>query len=223
MLSTIIENHLQETGGRKAIEGIKSLQVDFHLIEPSFEAEGTYRADRSGRMRVDIFINGSRVFTEGLVDAHGWQLPQNAEHGTPSSATGSLVLMRGVENQILGLHELGVRGHRLELVGQETVDGIEYHVINVIYTDGHMIWRYINSATWLIERSRELKALHPDLDATESIMETRFTDFRNVGEGIMRPFHETQVDLSTGKLVQNTLVKQILVNPVIDYGLYECP
>lgn len=221
-LKNIIENHTNALGGAEAVEAIQGIQVDFHLIEPTFEVDGIYSADRTGRMRVDIFVQNVRVFSEGFDGSQGWQLPQDAERSEPTSPAGTIALKNGIENQLYGLHELQSRGHQLELVGMEKVDDIAYFVIKIGYASGSTLWRYINPNTWLIERGRERKALHPDVDPTELTVETQFSDFRQVG-GVLRPFHEIQLDLSSGQTLQTTTVKGIKINPPFEPDLFECP
>jgi len=222
-LDQLLEHHVNAIGGYAAVEGVNSIQIEFHLVEPEFAVDGIYAATRDGRMRVDIFADNVRVFSEGYDGARGWQLPQDAEHGSPTSPAGTRALQHGIENQLFGLHELSVRGHRLELVGLETIDNSEFYVIKVAFADGHTLWRYVNAANWLIERSRERKALHPDVDPTETTIETRFSDFREVGDDLLRAFYEMQVDLSTEQTLQTTAVRQMTINPAFAPDFFECP
>lgn len=196
--------------------------MEFNVAEPSFEVAGVYLAERSGQMRVDIFMGGKRVFSEGLNRSGAWQLLGDAKVGTPASAEGQKALMRGIENQLYGLHELPRRGHRLELAGRERVNDTEYFVIRLTDADQHSILRYINPDTWLIDLSREKKALHPDVDPTETVVETQYSNYQRV-DGLLKPFHEKAVDLKTKEIIQTTTVNQILFNPAIDSAVFKCP
>ena len=118
--------------------------------------------------------------------------------------------------------ELTERGHQLEFVGQEELDGTLYFVLKFTYADGAPIWRYINANHWLIERSREKKALHPDMDPTQTIIETRSSDFREVA-GILRPFHDIQIDTQTGETLQTTQVQEMIVNPSLAPDYFNAP
>lgn len=222
-LDEVIERHTKAAGGRRAIEAVHGLEIDFHLSEATFEADGVYRAERLGRMRVDVFMDGVRVFSEGFDGRQAWQLPRGEEHGSPGSPAGARALLRGIEHQLYGLHELGSRGHQLDLEGRESMEELDYWVIRIVHDDGQMLWRYVNATTWRIERGREHKALHPDVDPTETTVETRFSDFRDAGGGLLRPFHETQVDLSSGRQLQATSVRQIQINPEFAPGLFDLP
>jgi len=221
-LDSIIENHTLAIGGYEAVENLQCIQIHFHVIEPTLEVDGIYAADRQGRMRVDIIAGDVRVFSEGYDGTSGWQLHQNVHSGVPTSPAGTRALLHGIENQLYGLHEFKTRGHELELTGKETIDGTTYHVIRITYKDGSEIWRYVNATSWLVERTRERKALHPDVDSTETVLETFLSDFRKTG-GILRPFHEVQMDLSTNQVVQTTQVKELTINPTFNAERFECP
>ena len=52
---------------------MKSIRVDLHIVDPGFEVDGTYRAERPGRMRIDALMRGKHVFTEAFDGQHGWE------------------------------------------------------------------------------------------------------------------------------------------------------
>lgn len=221
-LEKIIENHTTAIGGFEAVEEIKSLQIAFHLIESSYQLDGLYTADRTSRMRVDIFSDNKRVFSEGFNGSFGWQLPQMAEECLPTSPEGTKALLHGIDNQLFGLHELQDRGYHLEFVGQEKLENTIFYVVNVKYADGYSLQRFINPDSWLIERSREQKALHPDIDPIQVVVETQYSDFRRVNS-LLRSFCEVQTNLSTGEILQSTTIKKLVPNPNLPPNFFDCP
>jgi len=59
---------------------------------------------------------------------------------------------------------------------------------------------------------RDVRAIHPDIDAKQKWLENRWSDWRPVA-GFLRAFHEEQVDVASGKVLQTTEVTRIEVNP----------
>ncbi|MAT97970.1 MAG: hypothetical protein CL608_12560 [Anaerolineaceae bacterium] len=221
-LETVLDNHVQAIGGYAVVEKLHSIKIGFHLVEPTFAVDGMYCATRQNQMRVDILADGVRVFSESVNGSQGWQLRQNDETSKPTSPAGTRALQRGIENHLFGLHELPAGGHTLTLQEQETIDETDYFVIRLNYADGDAAWRYINAASWLVERSRVQAALHPDVDPTETTLETHYADFREV-DGLLRPFQDTQIDLTTGETVQTTTVKTIRLNPSFPDDYFAAP
>jgi len=211
-LADLIESNTAAMGGREAIEATTSLTYHLRIQDPGFTVEGTYVADRQGRVRIDVYAEGKRIYTEARDDSGSWQMGQDGV-ARPSSAAGAAALWHGTQfpGKLLGLHEMTAHGHTLELADDETLDGTPYHVVKLTYGDGFVTWLYVDAATGLIGRQRDERALHPDADPSARRMETRMEDYRPV-EGVMRPRTSRQVDLRTGTALETVTVISIEVN-----------
>ncbi len=130
-------------------------------------------------------------------------------------------LRHGVElpGNLFGLHEMQRRGHRLELGGRETVDGVDYYILHVTFADGDETSLFIHPQTWRIMRRREVRALHPDVDPSKTTIETRYSDFRQV-DGLWFAFADDDIDLKAGKVIESAQIKEIKVNPPIDPAMF---
>jgi hypothetical protein len=217
----VIERNTKATGGRAAIEAVQSIEVDLHITDPDFEVDGIYRAARPGRMRIDLQAGGKRVFTEAFDGQKGWQSHGESEP-EPASPKAAAALRHGVElpGKLLGLHELKERGHRVELVGREKIDGIDYYVLRLTFSDGYTTSLYVDPQSWLITRRRDVRPLHVDVDPTPTTIEQRSSDFRQVS-GVRFAFASTEIDLKTGKQLESTNVSSLKVNPPIDESIFK--
>src|SRR5213078_658747 len=213
----VIERHTKAVGGRAAIEAIQSIEFDLHITDPKFEVDGFYFAARPGKMRIDVNAGGEHVFTEAFDGQKGWQWEGQGTAQKAATEKATAALRHGVElpGKLFGLHELKERGHRLELVGQEQIDGINYYVLRLTLKDGYMTSLYVDPRTWLITRRRDIRPLHVDVDPTPTTIEQRSSDFRKVA-GVPFAFATTEIDLKTGKELETTRINNIKVNPAID-------
>lgn len=175
-------------------------------------------------MRIDVFANDTRVYSEGYDGKRAWQLPQDAEHATDASPSGAAALRHGLElpTNLRGLHEMRARGHQLRLRGRELVDGTNYHVVELRLDDGFSTYLYVNPSTYLIDRMRDIRALHPDADPMTRWIEQRYEDFRTVN-GTMLAFKSSQVDLRTGQVMQTTTVLEVTTNPPLTEATFAPP
>lgn len=223
-LAELTGRHTEARGGRAAIESIRNLEARLRIVEPSFTVEGLWRVDREGRMRIDVFMEGKRVFSEGFDGQRGWQMQADKEHGEPASPAGTVALRHSgqLPTNILGLHEMAGRGHRLELAGREEVAGVSYHVVRLSLADGFAARYYIDPTSFLITRVRVRKALHPDVDPKQTTIETVWTDFREVA-GVPFAFHASDTDLETGKLLQTTTLLALRANQPVEPQLFQMP
>jgi len=186
--------------------------MDLSIVEPAFTVTGLYRADRKGRMRVDIFAAGKRVFSEAYDGRNGWQLREDATRPVPSEkGTAALRNSAQMPTKFLGLHEMERRGHRLEPAGRERVDGVLYHVVVLTLAGGQSERYYLDPETFLIARSRAHKPLHPDIDPTPTTIESVYSDFRPVA-GVLFAFQAVDTDLTTGKVLQTSTILDVRPN-----------
>jgi hypothetical protein len=213
----VIDRNTKARGGRKAIEAVRSVAVDLHIVDPSFTVDGTYRAACPGKMRIDVNADGKHVYTEAFNGQRGWQWKGEGTETVDESPETTAALRHGVElpGNLYGLHELRQHGHRVVLMGREKIDGVDYYVLQLTLNDGYVTTLYVDPNSWLITRRRDVRPLHVDIDPTPTTIEQRISDFRKVA-GVMFSFASTETDLKTGKALETTTVRQITVNPEID-------
>ena len=217
----VIERNTSAMGGRAAIEAIHSIEINLRITDPGFEVDGIYHAARPGRMRIDVQAGGKQVFTEAFDDQRGWQW-QESKGQEEASSKATAALRHGVElpGKLFGLHEMKQRGHKIDLVGRETVDGIDYYVLRLTFGDGYTTSLYVDPQSWLITRRRDVRPLHVDVDPTPTTIEQRSSDFREIA-GVRFAFASTEIDLKTGKQLESTKVGSIKVNPPIDESIFK--
>ncbi len=203
-LAAIIAQHTEARGGAAAIEAVRNVRTKVEIVEPTFQVTGDYRATE-GRMRIDVYADGRRVFSEGVDASGAWQQPGADAPISDASEAGKAALLHGIESNLFGLHQLAERGNRLSLEDGEVLDGVAFRVIKVTMADGFETYLYINPQTSMIERRRDVRALHPDADPATKLIENQYSDFRK-SCGVMNSFASRQVDVRTGEELQTTRV-----------------
>lgn len=217
----IIERNTDAMGGREAIGAVQSIRIDLHIKDPSFEVDGTYYAARPGRMRIDVIAEGKYVFTEAFDGQNGWQWEGKGQQ-KPATQKAAAALRHGIElpGKLFGLHELKARGHSIELSGREQIDGINYHVLRLVLNDGYTVSLYVDPNSWLVTRRRDVRPLHVDVDPTPTTIEQISSDFRDI-HGVKFPFATTETDLTSGKLLESTVIKRVMINPTLGPTFFE--
>jgi len=86
----------------------------------------------------------------------------------------------------------------------EGVDAEPYErVVHLTLRDGFESWYWIDTRTCRVTRKRDFRAFHPDVDSTQSWIETRFSDFREA-QGVSRAWTVRSIDLATGDTISDT-------------------
>ena len=223
-LDGLIARHTAARGGAKAIEAVHGIAIELQIAEPTFQVDGRYVATRNGQMRIDAFQDGQSVFTEALDNGRAWSWSPGAASPTDESTQGSAALRHGVEFpfKLYGLHELQGRGHRLELLGRQKLDGIDYYRLRLTLDDGFQVQYFVNPDTWLIDRSRELRALHVDIEPKPQWIETLFSDYRTVA-GVQFPWRQVERKLESGEVLSTGTVTAIEINPELAAARFSAP
>ncbi len=220
-LDRVVNKNANATGGREAIEAIKSIEVDLHIVDPGFAADGIYRATRTGKMRIDIMMGSEHVFTEACNGTRGWEWRGKGE-AVDCSPAATAALRHGVElpGKLFGLHEMQARGHGVELRANQEIEGNDYHVLRLAFADGYSTSLYVDTKSGLITRRREVRALHVEIDPTPTTIETQSSDFRRVA-GVMFSFANVEVDLKSGRVLERTTVRSVKVNPEFNERIFD--
>ena len=220
-IGDVIDRNTKAMGGRVAIEAVHSIEVNLHIVDPGFEVDGIYHAARPGRMRIDVQAGGKSVFTEAFDGQNGWQWSGKGNQ-EPASPKAAAALRHGVElpGKLFGLHELESRGHKVELIGRQKIDGIDYYALRLTLSDGYTTTLYVDPSSWLITRRRDVRPLHVDVDPTPTTIEQRSSDFRAVS-GVQFAFASIEIDLKTGKELESSKISSIKVNPPLDESIFK--
>jgi hypothetical protein len=199
-LSRLLACHDQAVGG-SALRKLRSVEMTIRVEENGSVLDGTYRATRDGRMRIDVFRAGQRVFSEGLDGQGAWERPGGATEPTPRPGAAEAALRHGVllPGKLWTLADLPGMGHEVVREGRDA-DG---ELVRVKLADGFVTWFVVDAKSCQIVRRRDFRAFHPSLDPKQRWVETRFSQFEK-RDGMTWAGESVDLDLATGKTLSRT-------------------
>jgi len=215
-LDSILSCNDRRVGG-DALRSIRAVEYDLHIVEPTFEVDATYRAERAegtaGIARIDIYAGGERVFSEGWDGESGWQWPGDAAGPEPTSPEGGAALLHGLQQpgHFWTLADMEANGHtverRPELDGES---GGDTWALHLTLSDGFEVWYWVDRESCQVVRRRDFRAFHPDMDPTRTWIETHSADFRTT-DGVTRSWRTLNVDRLTGDTLGVTTLRAVRV------------
>ena len=128
-------------------------------------------------------------------------------------------MRRGLERNLYGLHELPGLGYDLVLRPDADAD---YRVILETGPAGRTRQLQIDRVTGLVAAAIETKALHPDVDPTETRQETRFGGWQEHG-GVLMVTDSVTRDLASGEVISRVQVTAVEVNPAVAVDHFRAP
>jgi hypothetical protein len=210
-LSEVLDRHTRARGGARAIEAINSQDTQLTIMERGSALDARYRCNKAPMYRIDIFASSRHVFAEGLDRKGVWLWPDGTPEATDGVPDARRTALQGIEFNLYGLHQFSSRGHKLTLLGRETIGLTSYYVIQIEMIDGYETVIFLDPDTWLVAHRRDFRAFHPDMDATRKNTDNFYRDYRAVN-GVLTAFYQEQSDRKTASIINTTTVKRMEYN-----------
>ena len=198
-LDTLLQRYVEARGGAEALESQRALRLKSTNHEGKWNPKFDYRVMKPGYMWIEAEYDDGEIIIEGFDGERGWEKWPNKPAEYVSGAAGS-ALNQGAQSPVhlYGLHHMQALGADVSFRGCETLDDSSFYVINVRSAFGSDLDYYLNQDTYLLERSRTQRALHPTVDPTPITIEEYWTDFRDV-EGVLHPFGYSLTNVKTAE------------------------
>ena len=184
----ILAKHYQTMGGLEKIKALNSTRITGTVgVGPGMDAPFTMERKRPGKSRMEFSLQGMtgiQAFdgekTWSVMPFMGKKDPEvgsdedNKNAQDDADFDGSLV-------------DYKAKGHTVELVGKESVDGADTFKLKVTKKNGKVEYHYLDTETYLLVKTEGTAKRR----GTEMEVETTFSDYKDV-DGYMEPFSMEQ-------------------------------
>jgi hypothetical protein len=196
-LAELIDRHTLAAGGAALQAAIQTARLHGVMRDGDATVPGfTVLRKQPNLLRVQVPVpNG--FFLEGYDGASAWEKESRAAEGHPVSGAAAQALWRATEwpGPLRTLTGFVARGHHIDLLEPQEMASVTYHVLRMTLTDGFSRDYFLHPQSYRIERTRDVRPLHPGQRVEE--LETLLDDFRQV-DGIWLAFRERTVRREDG-------------------------
>lgn len=183
----VISKHVAALGGKEKLSKIQNVVMEGSLNIQGTEIALTVTQVHNKLNRQDITAMGMHGF-DMLTDKDGWQYMPFQGMQKPEPKTADEVKKSQSDLDIAGpLVDYAAKGHKVELLGKEDVEGTECYKIKVVLAAGKEVTFFIDPASYMIIRAKETRKFN----GQDAEMQTDFSDYKEV-EGVKMPFSITQ-------------------------------
>ena len=205
----VINKHIAALGGKENLKKIQNVVMVGSLTVQGAEISLTLTQVNNKLARQDISAMGMNGF-DFLTDKEGWSYMPFQGMQKPEPKTADEVKESQSDLDVAGLLvDYAAKGHKVELLGKEDVEGTECYKIKVLLAGGKEQTFFIDPVSNMIVRQKEKRVFN----GQESEMTTDFSDYKDV-EGVKMPFSITQQ-------FGTVLISSIKINQVIADNLYK--
>ncbi len=180
----ILAKHYEAMGGLEKLKALNSMRVTGTIgVGPGMEAPFTMERKRPGKSRMEFVIQGMtgiQAFdgekTWSVMPFMGQKDPEFGSEEENKTAQDDADF-DGV------LMDYKAKGHTVELVGKEPVEGADAFKLKVTRKNGNTEYHYLDAETYLlVKQEAKVKRRGTEIDG-----ETTFSDYKDVN-GYMQPF-----------------------------------
>ncbi len=217
-LEEILEKHYTAVGGADKWSSVNTLKTTGKMKMMGMEADMTIFKKRTNKMFVEIGIMGSSV-KQGYNGTTAWQIDGVMGSGKPEVIEGekasSLIRNSKMEGELFNTSE---NFTKIELAGQEEVDGVNCFKISAVDKNEQDITYYLNAETLLIE-----KKIVENMKGDTQGMTIKFEEYKDFS-GIMLPVKSLQeMKLKQGKFKQELIISTVEFNLDVQDSIFEMP
>jgi outer membrane lipoprotein-sorting protein len=214
----IITSNLNAKGGADKLRAIKSVKTSGKVSGPNGSAPVLSWAKRPNMMRREITVEGQSMVV-AFDGTTVWAINPMMGSGTrPQEVTGPQADMTRQDADEFDsvLLDYKEKGHKVELIGAETIDGLKLFHLMVTKKNGNVRHIYLNAETWL-----EARILMPvERGGIKGEVTVDFANYKQV-EGITVPFTIRQS--FGGQPVAEVTVEKLEFNVPMEDSFFKMP
>lgn len=220
-LEDLLARNEAAIGGNENWAKINNVRVQLTIEEPDFQVNATYVATREGNMRIDIFMEGQKAFSEGLDAGTAWQWTP-ADGVTFQNEPSTSALRHGIEfpGRFYTLMDLYRSGTSVSLEGQVLDGDSKQWRVRVTLADDFSRDYFIDDTTAMIVREHDRRAFHPAADPTAVLIETRKEEPEMLN-GVLMHRVSRNINLQTGEWLATTRVRSAEHNVELPEGYFK--
>ncbi len=220
-LDQILARNLAARGGDAKLKDIKTLRFTGKVVfgggDFSLQAEWAQVVKRPGVMRNEVTIQGLTAVS-AYDGTEGWNMSpfggrREAEKASADDARG-LAQLAELDGPLVAWRD---KGHRIELLGSEDVDGTQAIKLRVIRKDGDVQYVFLDPDSALEIR---ITTMHKNR-GVEEISETDLGGYQQVA-GAWFPF-SIESGGKGGPKGNRITIERAEVNPVLDDAMFKVP
>ncbi len=180
----ILAKHFETMGGLEKIKALNSMRVTGTMtMGPGMEAPITLERKRPGKRRIEFTVQGM-TGVQAFDGEKGWSVMPFMGKKDPEPSTDEDNKEAQDDADFDGaLVDWKTKGHTVELVGKEPVEGADTYKLKITKKNGNIEYQYLDAETYLLVRNEgKVKRRGTEIEG-----ESTFSDYKDV-QGYMMPF-----------------------------------
>ncbi|HZM70820.1 MAG TPA: hypothetical protein VFB95_10700 [Candidatus Cryosericum sp.] len=214
----IIAKNIEARGGLEKMKSVQSIRLTGKMMMgPGMEAPMTLEIKRPKSLRMEFTFQGM-TGVQAYDGKSGWSISPFGGKKDPEPMSPDDTKEAEEEADIDGpLVDYKGKGHTVELVGKEKLEGSDAYKLKVTLKGGTVRYQYIDADSFLEIRTEAKRTVR----GNEMEFESTIGDYKEVG-GLLIP-HSIQSGAKGRPEKQNIVVEKVELNPKLDDARFKMP
>lgn len=214
----LIAKHVAARGGLDKLKSVQTIRMSGRMtMGPGIEAPVSVEVKRPQRMRMEMQFQGMTAI-QAYDGTSGWMIMPfsgrtDAQPMSPDDVKDAedMADIDGV------LVDYKAKGHTVELVGKEKVEGADAYKLRVKLKNGDERYVYLDADEYMEIRNEGKRKIR----GSDVEVEASFGDFKDVG-GVIFP-HSIEQSMKGNPQKQSITIDKIDINPSLDESRFKMP
>jgi len=207
----VVDKHLEALGGKDKLSSIKTLRMETNLTIQGMDVPTIVTNVHNVGQRIDISVMGTENYFI-VTPTAGWTfipaMGQTAPQAIPDAELKVNQQELDIQNPLLNYKD---KGHKLELLGKETIDGKEAFKVKMISKSGFERTMFFDAQTYHLARIQQ-KAFVMGAEQDQTII---FSDYKKTEDGYLFPY------TISGIMGGDMVVSKVEVNKPVDEKIFK--
>ncbi len=210
-LQQILDKHTEAMGGKENWRNFKSHIITHHGVQDDQHYTSVLTMKMPNKFRIDLQTEGLKRI-KSYDGKEGWILLNDELQAMPEGEDIEMAEEAEFYGELVLAQE---RGHQLELLGREYLDGAQVYKIKMTKFPTDEQFYYLNAETFLEEMVAEYSE---DISWKGVLFRTTFDDYRMV-DGLLFPFKMSL--FADDRLLRTFDTQEILVNIPVEDAVFD--
>jgi len=214
----LVARNVEARGGATAWKAVSSLRLTGRMdVGKGTTVPYVLEQKRPGKMRLEFVFDG-KTAVEATDGKAGWKFRPFLNRTAPEPMTEQELRGAADAADLYGLlFDYAARGHAVELLGRETVEGRDAYKLKVTLPRGSVRWVYLDAGSGLELKVEAMRMLR----GKDRRVETFYRDWKKT-EGLLIA-HRQETRTEGEKEFHPLTVEKVLVNPPIEDSRFAMP
>ncbi len=216
-LDELIKNNLEAKGGVEKINALKTGKMTGKMMMQNFEMPYTMWFKKPGQLKMEMVFQGATMMMayDGNI---AWQISPFTGSTDPQELTGEQADQVKDSAEMLDepFIDYEKKGHKIELLGKEDLEGTEVFKLRLTRKDGQVTDYFIDAENFIELKTSTIKKKK---DGTEVKIDTIYGDYKPAA-GVMMPY---SLSFSFNRMSMNVILDAIEPNVELAEDFFSMP